>query len=231
MSASKGYAGRGTLVEITQDGGSTYTHILQVRKGDYSGMKAELDDITNFDSPSAVIERIPTVVDPGEYSGDGVLNPQDASVQLLNTLLVAQTLVGFRLTFVDGTIDTFNGYVTEFQPATVDTKKALGYAFKFTITGPITRTAATGTPTITSLSPTSTAHGTSVPVQINGTNYYGVQGTGTVTIGGTAATVVFWSSTVIIVSLPASLLAGTQAVVVTNSSGNASTGTHNITLT
>lgn len=222
MPPSIGYAGRGTLVQISTNGGSSYTHILQVRKGDYSGMKATLADITNFDSPSAVIERIPTVIDPGEYKGDGVLNPGDSSVALLNTLLINQTLVLFQLTYIDGTVDSFSGYVTEWTPSTADVKKELGYAFTFTITGPVTRTAASGaTPTITALNPSSMVHGVANPLQITGTTFFNAQGTGSVTIGGTAATVIFWSNTVIIVSLPTGLLAGSQNVIVTNAAGHA----------
>ena len=55
-------------------------------------------------------------------------------------------------------------------------------------------------PSITSLTPTSGAVGTSVT--ITGTNFGATQGTSTVTFNGTAATPTSWSATSIVVPVP-----------------------------
>src|SRR5207253_9061566 len=74
-------------------------------------------------------------------------------------------------------------------------------------------------PSISSLSPTSGAVGTSVT--ITGTNFGASQGTSTVTFNGTSATPTSWSATSIVVPVPSG---GTTGNVVVTVSGQASNG-------
>jgi hypothetical protein len=78
----------------------------------------------------------------------------------------------------------------------------------------------TQTPSITSLSPDSSAVGTSVT--ITGVNFGATQGTSTVTFNGTAATPTSWSATLIAVPVPAGATTGNVVVTV---GGVASAGT------
>ena len=76
-----------------------------------------------------------------------------------------------------------------------------------------------GTPSITSVSPTSGAVGASVT--ITGTNFGATQGTGSVTFNGTTATVTSWSATSIVATVPTGATTGN---VVVNASGVNSNG-------
>ena len=69
-----------------------------------------------------------------------------------------------------------------------------------------------GAPSITSLSPTSGAVGTSVTIA--GTNFGATQGTSTVTFNGTAGTPTSWSATSIVVPVPSGATTGNVVVTV-----------------
>jgi len=67
-------------------------------------------------------------------------------------------------------------------------------------------------PTITSLSPTSGAVGTSVTIK--GTNFGATQGSSVVTFSGTEATPTSWSATSIVAKVPAGATSGNVIVAV-----------------
>ena len=73
-------------------------------------------------------------------------------------------------------------------------------------------------PSLTSLSPTSGVVGTSVT--INGTNFGSTKGSSTVTFNGTAATPTTWSSTRIVVPVPAGASTGSVVVTVNGLASN-----------
>jgi len=82
-------------------------------------------------------------------------------------------------------------------------------------------------PEIASLSPTSGPVGTSVT--INGSNFGASQGTSTVTIGGTPASITSWSDTQIVATVPNLSPAGAYNVVVTINGLPSNTATFNVT--
>ena len=141
MGGTVAYAGRGSKFSLqTAVSPSTYTEVAQIQKWDHSGVKATLADITNLDSPSAYIERLPTVLDPGEITLAGILNPSNTTISQLLTLCQAQTLSNWQMLLSDGVTNIrFSGYVTEYAPASsVEPTKALVFSAKITITGPLT---------------------------------------------------------------------------------------------
>ena len=71
----------------------------------------------------------------------------------------------------------------------------------------------TNQPNITGISPSLGPVGTSVT--ITGTNFGASQGASTVTFGGTAGTPASWSSTTIVVPVPAGVVAGSSPIIVT----------------
>jgi hypothetical protein len=75
-----------------------------------------------------------------------------------------------------------------------------------------------GAPSITSLSPTSGAIGTSVT--ITGTNFGATQGSSTVTFNGTTATPTYWSATTIVVTVPSGATTGNVVVTASNVASN-----------
>src|SRR5258708_9368138 len=78
--------------------------------------------------------------------------------------------------------------------------------------------AVVATPSITGLSPTSAAVGTSVT--ITGTNFGATQGTSTVQFNGTLATPTSWSATSIVAPVPAGATTGNVVVTVSGVASN-----------
>lgn len=135
------YQGRGSSLQTSPDG-SSFTTVAQLQKFSFGGMKSTLEDITNLSSPTAFKEVLPTIVDPGDVSFNGILDPQNASINNLSTLLQNRTLEYFKILLTDGTAITFQGYVTEYVPADVDYSKAILFSGKVSITGAVTITPA-----------------------------------------------------------------------------------------
>jgi hypothetical protein len=133
------FQGRGSTLFLET---SPAEKIAQLRKFAFGGAKTTLDDVTNLDSPTAYMERIATVIDPGDVTFDGVLDPANATYSALNTLQANRTLSNWLITLTDGTTYAFAGYVTEFVPAAVDYSKAITFSGKITITGAVTITPA-----------------------------------------------------------------------------------------
>jgi PKD domain/Glucodextranase, domain B/IPT/TIG domain len=73
-------------------------------------------------------------------------------------------------------------------------------------------------PSITSISPTSGATGTSVT--INGSNFGSTQGTSTVTFNGVPGTVTSWSSTKVVAPVPAAASTGNVVITVSTQASN-----------
>jgi hypothetical protein len=133
------YRGRGCTLGVSSTS-SGFTTIAQLRTFKFAGLKSTLEDVTNLSSPTAFKEWLPTIVDPSDLSFDGVLDPQNATIHSLPGLLQNQTEQYFQITLTDpaSTALTFQGYVTEYNPVSVDYSKALMFSGKIQITGPIT---------------------------------------------------------------------------------------------
>jgi predicted secreted protein len=65
---SQAIAARGTQLQRSPDGGTTFVTIAEVLKIQRSGSKADLADVTNMDSPSNFREYLATLLDSGEIS-------------------------------------------------------------------------------------------------------------------------------------------------------------------
>jgi YD repeat-containing protein len=78
-------------------------------------------------------------------------------------------------------------------------------------------------PSISSISPTSGPVG--LPVTISGTNFGATQGSSTVTLNGTSATVTNWSSTSIVAIVPSNATTGTFSVTVNSQAANSTSFT------
>jgi IPT/TIG domain len=119
------------------------------------------------------------------------------------TLTVASnTTPGTYPITVTGTVNTGNGNVIQ------------------TTTVTLTVTSNNSTPTISGLSPTSAAVGSSVT--ITGVNFGANQGTSTVTFNGTAATISSWSNTSIVAVVPSGATTGNVVVTVGGAASNGS---------
>ncbi len=132
------YQGRGSSLN-TSDLASppTLTKIAQLQKFAFSGMSATLEDITNLDSPTAFKEVLPTVIDPKDITFDGICDPANTAWGSLATYLQGRTLKHWEIVLTNGTTLSFDGYVTEFVPVSVDAVKALVFSGKISITGAV----------------------------------------------------------------------------------------------
>jgi len=143
-----GYAGRGTQVQFTQvpvTGGSVYTPLTQLSKFSKTGAKLKMDDITCLDSPGDVEFPSPVSLSNGSYDFEGVYNPQDASIQAMQTAFAAMAQLGYKIILVDGTVFTGLCYV-EVNTPTVDVYKNNRYSGKMNIFGLETVTPQGGAP-------------------------------------------------------------------------------------
>jgi hypothetical protein len=145
MTASIGFTGKGGSLSLSTDG-TTFTKVAQVQKVTSSGQKANLADITNLDSPSAFIERIPTTLDSGTLSLTVVANPSDAGQLMVLAAFQAQTKLTCKLQYPPvgsqstGLIKTFAAYVTTAPMPSMAVTEASTYDAELTITGPVTDT-------------------------------------------------------------------------------------------
>ena len=131
---SGAFAPRGTQFLRSVDGVS-YTKYAEVSKIDRSGMKANLADVTNLDSPSAFEEVLPTTLSPGEAKLDLNFINTDAEQNLLMSDYSNQTSLYWRIQF-PGTRgkEEFQGYVTDVGVA-IEVKKQVMRTVTIACTG------------------------------------------------------------------------------------------------
>lgn len=145
---SLGFTGKGGSLSLSSDG-TTYTKVGQIQKVSSSGQKANLADITNMDSPSAFIERIPTTLDSGTLSFTVVSNPTDPGQLLLLAGFQAQTKFTVQLQYppigtqTTGLLKTFSAYVTSAPMPSMAVTEAATFDAELTITGAVVDTAGT----------------------------------------------------------------------------------------
>ena len=134
------YIGKGCSLSVYS--GASFVNVAQLQKFSFSGIKLQTDDVTNIDSPSGYKEIITVLIDPGDVSLEGILDPENASQTDLNTLsqTVGGSAVNFKITLsnTNATTITFAGFVTEYVPAVVETTKAITFSAKITISGAVT---------------------------------------------------------------------------------------------
>jgi predicted secreted protein len=130
---TQAFKGQGTQLQRV---GVTVAEIINI---DGPDGKAEFDDCTNMDSPSAFKEWIPTLLDSGELSFTGnFIGAADASQAQLIADFNAQTLSTWTVLFPGGKgqID-FSAYVGQFSLKVPHDKK-VDFSSKLKITGPVT---------------------------------------------------------------------------------------------
>ena len=112
------YQGRGSHLANGGTTGTSYTNLGQLKKFNFSGLKADFDEITNLDSPSIFKEWMKTIVDGSDVTFDGVMNPADPTLQaLLSNLALAgaAALNYWQITLTNGSVIVFQAYVQEFK--------------------------------------------------------------------------------------------------------------------
>lgn len=149
--ATKFQLGKGAVLSLSTDGGTTWVPIKQLKTITFSGSKQDFDDITNLDSTGAVREVVPTLIDPGTADFQGVFAGADPGQIAVSAAFDAQTALEFKLQFVampgytTGPLRTFNGYMASKPQIDAQMDKSSTFSGSIKITGPIIDTAAVPT--------------------------------------------------------------------------------------
>lgn len=136
------YPGYGSHLASGGTTGASYTNVAQLKKVNFSGLKAEFDDITNLDSPTIFKEWMKTIVDGDTVTFDGVMNPADPTTQsLLSNIALAgaNALYYWKITLTNGSTLVFQGYVQDFKFG-AEYNKAITFSGGIKIVGNITAT-------------------------------------------------------------------------------------------
>lgn len=134
------YPGYGSHLGSGGTTGGSYTNVAQLKKINFSGLKADFDEITNLDSPTIFKEYMKTVVDGDTVTFDGVWNPADPTTQALLTNIGTAGLASlffWRITLTNGSTLTFQGYVSDFKFG-AEYNKAMTFSGSIKIVGNIT---------------------------------------------------------------------------------------------
>jgi predicted secreted protein len=136
------YPGYGSKLASGGTTGSPYVNVAQLKKVNFSGLKADFDDITNLDSPTIFKEYMKTVVDGDTVQFDGVMNPADPTTQsLLANIAIpgSAALYFWKITLTNGSTLVFTGYVQDFKFG-AEYNKAITFSGTIKIVGNVTAT-------------------------------------------------------------------------------------------
>lgn len=153
--STKGFTGSGVTLSIgTPGSGETFTSILQVKSISWQQPKLQTEDATNLSSPTlgaaTVKEYIPTVIEPGQFSGQAIYLPTDTGLQALDAAFKSTLIQDFKVQFpkiaalgqtTQGNLYAFSGYVIEQPlPDGIDASKLTTYKVTIQITSPVVLT-------------------------------------------------------------------------------------------
>lgn len=128
-SAMGAYTSGGTATPVS------FSTVGEVVDFDGPGGSASVIDVTHLGSTAK--EKRMGLMDEGQFSFNLNYVPDDAGQQALRAARAARSLKTFQLTYTDGTVDTFDGYVLSFsRSGGVDAKVSGSVTVE--ISGPVT---------------------------------------------------------------------------------------------
>jgi len=116
MAASTATSGFGCLLKAGDGGGpEVFTTIAEVKSISGPNFQVSFAEVTHMESPSAVREYIPTLIEPGDVTFTVNFLPDNATHDAMRTDLLARTKRNFKLVLTDGTPATwsFSGYYSQ----------------------------------------------------------------------------------------------------------------------
>lgn len=153
--ATKGAPGTGATLSIgTPGSGETFVTIGQIKNISWTQPKLNTEDSTNLGSATlgqaTLKEYLPTVIEPGQMTGQLIYLPGDAGQIALNTAFLSGVIHDFKLQFpalaqfgqtTTGNLYAFSGYVLEQPlPDGIDPQKILTSKITVQITTAVTVT-------------------------------------------------------------------------------------------
>ena len=134
----------GSQLSFSLTGSGAFTTVAQLRTAKPQGSKLSMLDQTNILTPGNGDAPLPGRYSAGEIALDGILSPQNSSQLTLGQLHAAGTLVYWQVLLSDGiTVWSFQGYVSEYVPFSLDVNKAIVFSAKIRISGSQTGPAGT----------------------------------------------------------------------------------------
>lgn len=124
--------------------------VLQLKDFSVPSQKLALDDVTNTSSPASgtfvVMERIVTILDPGEFSATGIFLPSDPGLVALQTAFATGIANSYQVQLpllpgqaTSGNIYEFTGILTVNPiPANISADKAITIKITITLTSLMT---------------------------------------------------------------------------------------------
>ena len=109
--------------------------------GEVSPDSEELD-VTTLDSTGGYREYMQGFKDPGELEVSGYHDGSDAGQTALRTAYAAGTSGEVKITFPDGTVVSFSGFVKAHTIGAAEVDGAVGFGATFRISGAVSVTAA-----------------------------------------------------------------------------------------
>lgn len=136
---SSAIIGFGSLLQVSTDGGVTFTKIAQLQRIVPGGSKQQLVDRTNILTPDNFTRRLPVRVEADELDLAGVVKSQDPSQLSLGTLHANLQIVNWKLMLADlVTFYTFLGSVSSYVPFEIVYDKFVPFKAKLAVIGGIT---------------------------------------------------------------------------------------------
>lgn len=132
------YVGRGVALAVKAPGDSAFvplTEVFSIKGPNISIGEAECSTLASTFRP-----YLPTIPE-GEASLSARFDAADTGVQKLKTLTtVPIPICEFQITYVDGYIDTFSGFLKSFELDTIENESVINVNCSLRMTTDITRT-------------------------------------------------------------------------------------------
>jgi hypothetical protein len=137
------YIANGTTIGVDKTGSGTYVTLANVESFDGPSNTVGSVETTNLSSGRKTYR--PGLPDSGEISFDIQFDPADADHTYLRGLLDSPAVKSWQLsypTLPKATLDTFDGFLTEFHPSGDDAEGILTASITIKLTGAIVTTTA-----------------------------------------------------------------------------------------
>ncbi len=131
--------GSGTQFHRSEDG-TTYTRIGKIMELNAPEQSRASSEKTYLDNSDNYKSFEPGMIDPGEMTISLEYDPDDAAQNLLKNDFNTKSNFYYKITYPDGSHDTFQGHITAWGKA-VPKEETIQRNITFKVTGQVTETA------------------------------------------------------------------------------------------
>lgn len=135
---TRAYPGYGSKFFLSTDN-VTFTPVAQLQRFAPSTVsKQTMADRTNVLTTDNFTRTAAVKVDSGDIEMVGILDPMNGGILQLGAAHGGLTLLFCKVVLTDGTLYTFQGYVSEYSPFSVSYNKAMLFSAKIRVSGGLT---------------------------------------------------------------------------------------------